>query len=219
GKILEIAPNDPDGLYVQGVVRLKMGQAGRSMDLLERLLVEYPDHVGALVTLGKAQQRAGLQSEAIETWRHGLEAAGGRHLELETLLSGTGVALPEVAASHSFALLRASTREDEVQADSYLVRVSLAPGQSAPADATLFISARAPGGGPPVAVRRVEAPTFPLQLRLGPEHSMTGQPLTPTAQIQAKLDQDGNAFSLTPGDLSATGNGRLGTVVAVQLED
>ncbi len=217
--LLQASPNDPDGLYVQGVVRLQMGQAGRSIDLLQRLLVDYPNHVGALVTLGRAQRRAGLPEAATETWQRGLEAAGGRHLELEALLTEAGAALPEAAASNTFALLRGTHRDEAAQPDGYLVRVSLAPGATPPVGATLFLSARGPDGGPPLAARRVDDPVFPMQLLLGPQHSMTGQPLTATAQIQAKLDQDGNAFSVTPGDLSARQDGRLGGIVTLQLEN
>ncbi len=87
-EVLRAQDDDPDGLYVQGVVRLRMGQSVRSIRLLERLLSSYPDHVLGLVTLGKAQRRIGDQGGARRSWNRALDAAGGRHPEIERLLAG-----------------------------------------------------------------------------------------------------------------------------------
>ncbi len=87
-EILRVLPDDPDGLYVHGVVRLRMGQSVRSIQLLERLLAGHPDHVPARVTLGKAQRRIGDEAGALRTWTRALADAGGRHTEIERLLAG-----------------------------------------------------------------------------------------------------------------------------------
>ncbi len=81
-------PEDPDGLYVHGVVRLRMGQSLKAIQLLERLLSRYPEHVLALTALGKAQRKIGDEAGALDSWNKALAAAGGRHGEVERLLAG-----------------------------------------------------------------------------------------------------------------------------------
>jgi Flp pilus assembly protein TadD len=84
--ILELSPDDPDGLYVQGVVRTRMGQTGQAIELLDRVLAQYPDHLLALTARGTALQKAGDTAAAIASWESALAVAGGRHPEIERLL-------------------------------------------------------------------------------------------------------------------------------------
>ncbi len=86
-EILQALPDDPDGLYVHGVVRLRMGQSVRSIRLLERLLSQHPDHVPARLTLGKAQRRIGDEAGAVRSWKRALADAGGENAEIERLLA------------------------------------------------------------------------------------------------------------------------------------
>jgi len=73
---------------------------------------------------------------------------------------------------------------------------------SLPEDAVLFIIARVGEGGPPLAVRRVASPSFPQKFSIGPEDRMIQtRPFSGPMQLSARLDQDGNATSRTPGDL------------------
>ena len=72
---------------------------------------------------------------------------------------------------------------------------------------TLFLMGRMPGKagqkGPPVLVLKVENPTFPLKFKLTSDNTMMpGIPIPPTVELGAILDQDGDAVSRTPGDLS-----------------
>jgi cytochrome c-type biogenesis protein CcmH len=82
--------------------------------------------------------------------------------------------------------------------------VEVAPelAQRAPAGAALFVFARAAGGGPPLAAKRIEAPRFPLAFELGPRDKMVqGRPFVGPLQLSARLDADGNATTRSPGDL------------------
>jgi tetratricopeptide (TPR) repeat protein len=70
--------------------------------------------------------------------------------------------------------------------------------------AVLFIIARSGGtaGGPPLAVKKIERPAFPLTYTLGPEDvMMQGMPLSGKIAITVRLDADGNAMTRQPGDL------------------
>lgn len=72
----------------------------------------------------------------------------------------------------------------------------------APANAVLFVIARAGAAGPPLAVKRILEPRFPLEFTLGAEDRMIqAMPFAGPLQLTARLDGDGNATTRTPGDL------------------
>ena len=78
--------------------------------------------------------------------------------------------------------------------------------------ATLFIIARPSDvdKGPPLAVKKIDRPVFPLSYSLGPENvMMQGMPFTGTITITARLDKDGNPTTRQPGDLTGDYKGIL----------
>jgi hypothetical protein len=88
---------------------------------------------------------------------------------------------------------------------SGIVRVEA--GVEVPTGATLFITARpssAQGKGPPLAAKRVQAPTFPFAFTLGPNDRMiAAMPWTGPVDVSARLDLDGNATTREPGTLTS----------------
>jgi hypothetical protein len=71
-----------------------------------------------------------------------------------------------------------------------------------PSGGVLFLIARTTTPGPPLAVKRIEAPRFPLDFEIGPADRMLASvPFTGPLLLTARLDSDGNATSRTPGDL------------------
>ena len=89
--ILASHPDDPDGLYVHGVVRLAMGHAPRAIELLDRVLARYPNHALALAARAEAQRKIGDEAGAALTEARASEAAAGRasggDSEVERLLA------------------------------------------------------------------------------------------------------------------------------------
>jgi cytochrome c-type biogenesis protein CcmH len=83
--------------------------------------------------------------------------------------------------------------------------ITLAPDfeRKVPAGAILFLIARkGEGGGPPLAVKRVESPLFPMDFTIGPDDRMIkAMPFAGPLQLSARLDADGNAMTRAPGDL------------------
>lgn len=69
--------------------------------------------------------------------------------------------------------------------------------------ATLFIVARGgQGGGPPLAVKRIPSPEFPLDFSVGPEDRMIkAMPFAGPISLTARLDADGSATTREAGDL------------------
>ena len=71
--------------------------------------------------------------------------------------------------------------------------------------AALFIIARPAGGpgGPPLAVKKIDKPTFPLQYSLSQENvMMQGTPFTGKINLTVRLDKDGNPTSRGAGDMT-----------------
>ena len=78
--------------------------------------------------------------------------------------------------------------------------IRLADGTQAPRDATLFVIARVGEAGPPTAVLRVPAPSFPFEFVLGPEHRMIAEmPWQGPLNVSARIDLDGNAMTREGG--------------------
>jgi cytochrome c-type biogenesis protein CcmH len=72
-------------------------------------------------------------------------------------------------------------------------------------DAALFIIARPAGGpgGPPLAVKKIDKPAFPLSYSLGQENvMMQGTPFSGKVNITVRLDKDGNPTTRGAGDLT-----------------
>ena len=79
-----------------------------------------------------------------------------------------------------------------------------------PRGGVLFVIARSEGGGPPLAVKRVVDPEFPLDFEIGPGDRMIEQmPFAGPLRLSARLDADGNATTRNPGDLQGTVPGTL----------
>lgn len=89
-----------------------------------------------------------------------------------------------------------------------VVRVDEALAGRVPPGSILFLIARAGPAGPPLAVRRIASPSFPLDFELGPEHRMIkALPFAGELRLTARLDQDGDASSRAPGDLQGRAPG------------
>lgn len=88
------------------------------------------------------------------------------------------------------------------------VRVAEALRERLRPDAVLFIIARVGTAGPPLAVKRIRSPRFPLQFSIGPDDRMIATlPFQGALQLTARLDGDGDAISRDPGDLQGRADG------------
>ena len=77
-----------------------------------------------------------------------------------------------------------------------------------PAASVLFVIARSGESGPPLAVRRITSPRFPLDFAIGPgDRMITTLPFAGPLRLTARLDGDGNAATLEPGDLLGVAEG------------
>lgn len=80
--------------------------------------------------------------------------------------------------------------------------VRLADGAEVRPGSVLFVIARGGEAGPPTAVLRLPAPSFPFEFRLGPEDRMiAAMPWEGPLQLTARIDLDGNATTRDAGGL------------------
>lgn len=224
-ELRRVDPEDPDGLYVEGVVRLRMGHNHQGVELLDRLLATHPDHVEGWLAKGLGLLRAGDSESAIATWQHGLDAVGGVHPELERMLAISRAAIDEKARAgvarqvSSFAADAETTTAsiDTPAGGGFEVTVDLTPGTAAPERATLFVSIVGAPGSPPALVKRISSPRFPLVARLTAADVMLGGELPRAGTIRARLDRDGNATTREEGDLEGSTAGEIGQAASISL--
>jgi hypothetical protein len=77
-----------------------------------------------------------------------------------------------------------------------------------PEGAVVFLIARGSASGPPVAVKRIPNPEFPLSFELGPDNRMPHDlPFEGPFKLTARVDTDGDAATHTAGDLEGSAPG------------
>lgn len=79
--------------------------------------------------------------------------------------------------------------------------VRLAQGVEVPAGSVLYLVARDPEGGPPVAVRKLASGPFPMPFEIGPGDVMlSGRPFSGPVVLTARIDRDGDPLTREPDE-------------------
>ncbi len=222
-KVLELQPGEPHGLTYQSLVRLAMGQPDVALEMLDQALGAAPDLFDAHVHRSLVLLRLGRREEA----KANIEAAKQRFPDQKDVLdslwqqmssSPIAEAEPATGDENPHAALRpdpaaeaiadtapAANPADEGPGLSGVVELDPAlAGQVAPGT-VVFITVREKGAeGPPVAVSRMVATSFPLPFRIGPAQSMMGEPIPERAHIEVRADADGDAGTRDPNDPHAS---------------
>lgn len=85
------------------------------------------------------------------------------------------------------------------------IQILPALAEQIPDGALLFVIARTGEGGPPLAVKRIESPAFPLSFSLGPDDRMiAARPFAGPLTLSAWLDTDGNVMTRGAGDFEGS---------------
>lgn len=205
--VLAVDPNNATALSYLGAILWQAGHADAALETLERALSSAPDHPLALWTKGSVLYQAkGDYAGAIQTWEALMRqplAPGDEDTVARMLADARGqlasaargsplnVTLPTVASDHRRRIAGTVTLADSAR-------------PSTPVDGTLFVIARR-GAGPPLAVKRITAPTFPVSFALGPEDvMMQGTEFAGEVTLIARLKRDGRAGAAAQGDLEGT---------------
>jgi tetratricopeptide (TPR) repeat protein len=217
--ILQHAPNDPQALTYQSLVRLAMGQADSANTMLHQAIKADPKFLDAYVALAWAQTSTGKNDDAAAT----IKEAQKQHPEQSQRLADVLVKMRQTAKNQPAQTSElppnhppieapgsaASTAPAPAQtsdAAAIHVTLALAPGMTPPAQGIIYVIARPAGvsAGPPAAVKRLPLSTFPLTFDVSSADSMMGQPLPPKIHLEARIDSDGDAMTRDPKDPIAT---------------
>lgn len=193
---------------------------GEPRQLLEQALALDPAQQKALWLLGVAELQAQRPQAAIDRWQHlqGLLAAddpvrASLDRQIATARAALDPAAPpagasgEVSGAADSGSTAASTQADPATGPQIHVRVELDDSlrDQLRSDSVLFVFARSPQGGPPLAIRRLAASTFPVEITLSQADRMLEgvQIETGTSvSIGTRISHSGQAQAQS-GDLEA----------------
>jgi len=199
-KILAVDANHPEAHAYMGLILAQAGHAEGALMAFDRALASDPNFPLALWGKGMLLYRA---KEHFAEARKVLE-------KLLTVLP-PGEEKNEIQKTVAELAQLASRQKEAPKKGAVLavIRgiVSIDPKLKTRVDANaaLFIIARSANsaGGPPLAVKKVDRPVFPVSYTLGPENvMMPGASFSGKVIISARLDKDGNPMTREPGNLA-----------------
>ena len=203
-KALAVDPNQPEAHAYMGFILIQAGHADAALIAFDKALATAPNFPMALwgkgMTLYKEKQDYAGARESLTKLLQ-IMPAGQERGAVEKVLAE----MPSDKGK-SPRLQTAAPATSSNSADHITGKISIAPKLKANADssAALFIIARpaSGAGGPPLAVKKIERPVFPLSYSLGPENvMMQGTPFAGKITITVRLDKDGNPITRQAGDL------------------
>lgn len=224
--VLEHDPGDPRALSYQALVRLAMGQGELAVSMLQQAIASDPELLEARQNLAFVYASLGRTQEADAAVAEVARRAPEEAERLRQALAQLAEARDERAASASAGedphqgIGPPAAVEPAAPASAPAAGAAppATPGQLAfvfgwiEADASVsarirpgtvvFLTVREAGvaQGPPVAVKRMQSGSFPLQFELGSEDSMMGQPLPERMRIDVRADSDGDPMTRPESD-------------------
>jgi cytochrome c-type biogenesis protein CcmH len=199
-KVLETDPNQPEAHSYMGMILVQAGHADGAMMAFDRALAQAPNYPMALWGKGMILYRekkdyAGAREVLQQLLQ--LIPPGEDRAEIEKIVAS----FPPPGSNAG----EVSTAPSPASSQTVRGKITLGPKvKGMNSKATLFIIARSAGssGGPPLAVKKIDQPVFPLSYVIGAENvMMQGTPFTGKINLSVRLDQDGNPTTRTPGDL------------------
>ena len=170
-KVLAVDPNQPDAHAYMGYILAQAGHADGALMAFDKALVKVPNFPMALwgkgmILLREKKDYSGARETLAQLVR--LLPAGAERNEVEKILAE----VPQSTTPPSQnAAVAAPSAGQQISG-----RITIDPKlkESLNSRATLFIIARPAGStkGPPLAVKKIDRPVFPLSYSLGPENVM-----------------------------------------------
>jgi tetratricopeptide (TPR) repeat protein len=226
--VLEHEPGQPRALAYQALVRLAMGQGEVAVSMLQQAIAAAPDLLEAHQNLAFVYASLGRTKEAeaavAEVARRSPEEAERLRQALAQLAEARdkqapppagedphrGVAPPSAVAQATAApRATAPTIKGRPAAVFGWIEADTSVAARIPPGTVVFLTVREAGvaQGPPVAVKRLESGSFPLQFELGTADSMMGQPLPERMRIDARADADGDPMTRPATDPAGHADG------------
>lgn len=213
--VLERQPNHAQALSYQALVRVAMGQPELAHQMLERALAAAPDLVDAHTHMAFVELQLGRSDDAQKRMATALRRFPEHAPRLTRLFDemqqraaaqpgpGSGSENPHAAPgdAHPTAPPEPKTAGAKPRAEGKRVTglIELAPNLAGqvPAGAVLFLIVREArlDRGPPAAVQKLEARSFPIRFEMSDADTMAGEPLPSRMRIEVRVDTDGNAMT------------------------
>jgi cytochrome c-type biogenesis protein CcmH len=199
-KVLEADPNHPEAHAYMGLILAQAGHTDGALMAFDRALAAAPNFPPALWGKGMVLYQTGGDPAAARGLLQRVSAMmppGPEKEEVEKTiaqLAQNGGKPPAAAPASPAAGARI---EGVVDVDPKL-KGKIAGG-------VLFIIARSTSsaGGPPLAVKKIAAPKFPVSYSLSSQDvMMPGTPFSGKVFLTARLDQDGNPTTKEPGNVA-----------------
>jgi cytochrome c-type biogenesis protein CcmH len=201
-KVLAIDPNQPEAHAYMGYILLQASHPDGALMAFDKALSQQPNFPMALWGKGMAlYQGKEDYAGARQVFQHllTLVPVGSERAEVEKMLAE----IPQTGQKPSPAA-KTKTRTADPSPSQITGKIIVDPKLKTKLDskAVLFIIARPVGGGPPVAVKKIEQPVFPLTYTLGAENAMAqGVALTGKLTLSARLDTDGDPMTRDSGSV------------------
>lgn len=206
-KVLATDPNNPEAHSYMGFILVQAGHGDGALMAFDKALSQAPNFPMALwgkgMTLYQEKKDYAGARQILERLLNMLPAGEQRN-EIVKVLA-------EIPATDGDSTRSGATEKTPTAAASSSAQISgkitIDPKLKANVDpnAALFIIARPGGGagGPPLAVKKIDKPVFPLTYSLSQENvMMQGTPFTGKINLTVRLDKDGNPVTRTPGDMT-----------------
>ncbi len=223
--VLEKSPNDGRALTFQGLVRMAMGESAAAVSLLQRATQADPKNLDGWVALAWVYAQSDRMKDAEATIAEAAKQSPGDRVRLEQVFQQMkqsiaeeknrpaqtaqgGGALPEghPAIDGAPAAVTGSAPAAAATPGAVRVTINLDPAATT-RSGVLFVMVRNPAGGPPIAVKRIVAMSFPTLVELTSADSMMGQQLPATFRLEARLDTDGDPMTRPATDPTASQEG------------
>jgi cytochrome c-type biogenesis protein CcmH len=200
-KVLASDPNQPEAHAYMGLILAQAGHTDGALLAFDRALATQPDLAPALWGKGMVlSQTGGDPAEARRLLQKvsGMMPPGPEKEEVEKTIAQLGKDGKNKPSGAQASPAAGAQIQGTVDIDPKAK--SKIDGQ-----AVLFIIAKSTdgAGGPPLAVKRIANPKFPVAYSLNAQDvMMPGTPFSRKLFVSARLDQDGNPATKEPGNLA-----------------
>lgn len=197
--VLEQDPENAKALTTLALLAQRAGQAEVGVHLIDRALRAQPGYLPAWQVKGRLHYAQGDYQEAIAAWETYLRLVPDSEPIRQSITPLMAQARQRLQSAQG---ADAPPTEAESATISGTIRLADQPAQPLPEGAALFIMART-GSGPPLAVKRIVNPQFPVPYTLGTEDVMLpGRSFTGQVNLSAQVQASGRVGPLRPGDLT-----------------
>ncbi|MGE5216281.1 MAG: cytochrome c-type biogenesis protein CcmH [Chloroflexota bacterium] len=206
-KVLAAEPDNPEAHSYMGFILIHAGHSDGALMAFDKALSRAPNFPMALWGKGMIlyqDKKDFAGARTIFEQLLNLVPPGEERNQITQVLAE----IPTTGGQKSQATTAAaSTSATSASSAQISGKITIDPKLKAKLDpnAALFIIARPAGGagGPPLAVKKIDHPTFPLDYSLSQQNvMMQGMPFTGKINITVRLDKDGNPITHSPGDMS-----------------